>query len=232
MKINKKFAKLHGIKRHKHHPVIHSLHKKHRISYMTLFYMKEYGTRSHIASVIIKESMKILIIAAIISSVGGVGLENVKERLVTIIPLLIMLPALNDMIGDYGTIISSKFTTMLYTGKISIRTGVMKSPELRKLATTLFAVALIISIYIGAVSYGMAYYGGFPFDTSVFLKVMAVSVVCTMLLVGIIFAASLAAGIYVYRKKEDPNNFLVPITTSLADFASMLLFAFIVVRLF
>ncbi|MBI2579758.1 MAG: magnesium transporter [Candidatus Aenigmarchaeota archaeon] len=232
MKLNKKFAKLHGIRRHRHHPVIHAIHRKHRISYRTLFYMKEYGTKSHVASVIMKESMKILVIAAIISSVGGMGLENVKEKLVTIIPLLIMLPALNDMIGDYGTIVSSKFTTMLYTGRISMREGVMKSPELRKLMATLFAVALITSLYIGSVSYGMAYYSGFAFDPSIFLKVMAVSVVCTMLLVGIIFLTSVAAGIWIYRKKEDPNNFLVPITTSLADFASMLLFSLIVLRLF
>ncbi len=232
MKLNKKFAKLHGIKRHKHHPVIHSIHRKHKISYKTLFYMKEYGTKSHVASVIIKESLKILIIAAIISSVGGVGLENVREKLVTIIPLLIMLPALNDMIGDYGTIVSSKFTSMLYTGKIDIRKSVLKSEEMKNLMKTLFAIALIMSLYIGAVSYGMAYYSGFPFNPLIFLKIMAVSVMCTMILVGIIFMASVASGIYIYRKKEDPNNFLVPITTSLADFGSMLLFAFIVVRLF
>ena len=232
MKINKKFAKLHGIKRHKHHPVIHLIHKKHRISYKTLFYMKEYGTKSHVASVIMKESMKILIITAIISSVGGVGLENVKEKLIAIIPLLIMLPALNDMIGDYGTIVSSKFTAMLYTGKIDIRKGVLKSAEMRNLAKMLFAIALITSLYIGAVSYGMAYYGGFPFDFSVFMKVMGVSILCTMMLVGIIFLTSATAGIWIYRRKEDPNNFLIPITTAIADFASMLLFAFIVVRLF
>ena len=49
------------MRRPEHTPTIFQLHKKKKISYKTLFYMKEYGPRSHVTSVIMKESIKILL---------------------------------------------------------------------------------------------------------------------------------------------------------------------------
>jgi len=232
MNIDKKFIGIHKIKRSRHHNIIHHIHKKHKLSYMTIFYMKEYGTKSHAASTIIKESIKILVLASILSSIGGLGIENMKDKFLAIMPLIIMLPALNDMIGDYGTIISSKFALMIYTGKVKLGRGIFASSHMRILIRNVFLIAIISSIYVGAVSYGLSYMQGFAFDLAIFAKVMGISVFCTMALVSIIFLVSVASGIYVYKRKEDPNNFLVPITTSIADFGSMLLFSFLVIRLF
>ena len=61
---------------------------------------------------IMKESIKILILASLISSLGGIGLESVNVKLIALLPLLILLPAMNDMIGDFGAIISSRISTM------------------------------------------------------------------------------------------------------------------------
>lgn len=232
LNVDKRFRKLHAVKRHKHHIMIHHIHRKHHISYRTLFYMKEYGTRSHAARTIIKESVKILFLASIISSFGGMGIESVKEKFILLLPLLIMIPAFNDMIGDFGTVISSKFTSMIYTGKVSLRKGITSSKAFRKLAMNVFVVAFIASVYTGLASYALAYMQGFAFNSAMLAKVVGISIICTMVLVGVIFAVSVISGIYVYRRKEDPNNFLIPITTSVADFASMLLFSLLVVRLF
>jgi hypothetical protein len=92
--------------------------KTRRISHRTLFFMREYGPHAHIASNIIRESLYVLLPAAIISSLGGIGLEVVRTKFLTILPLVILLPALNDMVGDFGTVISSKFTIALYRGYI------------------------------------------------------------------------------------------------------------------
>ncbi len=232
MKVLKKFRKLHGIKRHRHHPLIHHIHKKHKLSYSTIFYMKEYGTKSHAIATIMKESIKILIMTAMISSIGGVSLENMREKFAVLLPLFIMIPALNDMIGDFGTIVSSKFTAMLYTGKINLKKRLLESGELRKLAKIIFSIAFLSSVYLGVVSYAFAYYRGFPFDAGILAKIVAIAVLCAMILVSVIFAVSVVAGIYIYRKKEDPNNFLVPIATSVADLTSMLLFSALVLWLF
>ena len=226
------FKKLHSVKRHRHHPLIHHLHKKHRLSYSTLFYMKEYGKKSHATATIMKESIKILVLTAMISSIGGVGLEHIKEKFAALLPLFIMIPALNDMMGDFGTIVSSKFTAMLYMGKISLRKSLLESEELRKLARIIFSIAFLSSIYLGIISYAFAYYRGFPLAADIFVKTVGIAILCTIILVSVVFAVSVLAGIYIYRKKEDPSNFLVPISTSVADITSMLLFSFLVLKMF
>src|SRR3990167_2010559 len=99
--VRKHLQKLQKIKREKYHPLIHKIHKKHKISRKTLFYVKEYGPHTNVPKTIIKESIKILLFASIISSFGGLALENIKTIFISITPLIILLPILNDMIGDY-----------------------------------------------------------------------------------------------------------------------------------
>ena len=67
---------------------------------------------------IIHESVGILIIASVISTLGGIGLEALQSKLTWLVPIIIVLPALNDMIGDFGAIVASRFTTMLYKKEV------------------------------------------------------------------------------------------------------------------
>ena len=116
--VRKHLEKLRKVKRSLYHPLIHKIHKKHKISKKTLFYVKEYGPHSNVPRTIIRESIRILLLASVISSFGGFALEDIKAIFIPIIPLVILLPTLNDMIGDYGTIVSCRFSTMLHEGKI------------------------------------------------------------------------------------------------------------------
>jgi len=226
-KIRKKII---GLKRKSHHPLVHHVHKKHKISYKTLLYMKEYGPKSHVYHVIVKESLKILVLASLVSSIGGLSLQSMGSKIVSILPLLILLPALNNMIGSYGTIISSKFTTDLYTGKI--KSNWWKSEYIHKLFVSIFLISIFSAVYIGLLSSGIAYIKGFPMTADLAIKILEISLVATLLLVGIIFTISITLGLHFYKKQEDPNNFLIPITTSIGDLGSMLVFFLMVGFLF
>ena len=194
--IREHLEELRQIKRKEHHPLVHEIHVQHRISKKTLFYVKEYGPHSHIAHTIIKESWKILLFASVLSSFGGFALEQIKEIFISISPLIILLPALNGLIGDLGTIISSNFSTFLHEGKIGPHWW--KNPELRKLFGQLFVIAVIDVV----------------------------------MLVVLLSLVAILAGLYFYHKGEDPNNFLIPITTSVADFGNMLLLVGLVILFF
>ncbi len=179
---------------------------------------------------IIKESLKILILASILSSIGGVSLQSIEKKLFLILPLLILLPGLNNMIGSFGTIMSSKFTTLLFLGKINDRWW--KSRDLTAIIWTLLAVSLISAVYIGLLSNLIAYWKGFAITTEMISKVIVVSLFATSLLVTLIISISIIAGFRVYKKNKDPDNFLIPITTSIADLGSMLIFSGLVYLLF
>lgn len=217
--------------RTKWHPIIHHVRKKYKISRKTIFYLKEYGPHSHVAHVIIKESIKILILASIISSIGGIGLQSIETKIFAILPLLIMLPALTDMIGDFGTVVSAKFTAMLYLGKVKTHNW-MHDPEIKKLFRIIMSVAMISAIYLSIVSACIAVISGYTITTMLFIKVLEIALLATIFLVGIIFSLSIIGGLYIFSKHEDPNNFLIPITTSVADLGSLIIFAVLVATMF
>jgi len=89
---------------------------------------------------ILKESFGILILASILSSIGGIGLETVQEKIFLILPLLILLPALNGMVGNFGIIFSSRYTTLLYQKKLG------KTRFMNKALKKHFLLVLFVSI--------------------------------------------------------------------------------------
>jgi len=229
--IKRALEKLRKVRKKQHHPLLYEIHKKHKISKKTLFYIKEYGTEKKVISTVLKESIKILIFASIISAFGGLGLEEIKARFIAIIPLLVLMPALNDMIGDYGTIISSKFATMLHKGKIKGRLS--KIPELRGLFFKIFTIALITTILGFIASILISYYvKSYQVTLLTGIKIFSIVIIDVIFLISLLFISSVLLGLYIYRKKEDPNNFLIPITTSVADFANMLILAGLVILFF
>jgi cation transporter-like permease len=228
--ISKHLKKILPLHRKKHHPEVHKIHKKYGISKQTLFYIKEYGKNANVSKTIIKESIKILLLASFISSLGGLALEQVRTLFLSILPLIILLPTLNNMIGNYGTIISSRFSTMLYEGEIKSKWW--KNLDLKKLFVQIGIMVLIGAVLSSAIAIGITYFspGGISFATA--LKVFLIVVIDMLLLTNILFFVAIFAGIYIYKKKEDPNNFLIPITTSVADFANMAVLALLIILLF
>lgn len=226
--IPKHLKKIVLLKKERHHPALHKVHVKHGISKKTLFYMKEYGPHSHVVSVICRESFKVLIFASIISSVGGIGLQAIQDKLFIIIPLLILIPAINNLVGDFGTIISSKFTTMLYLSEVGRR----KTQKFASFAHAVFAAALIAAVYTAFLSCAVSYMKGYSVGADLLVKIFVITILLTLLLVSVMFVLSTAIGFWVFKRGEDPNNFLIPITTSVADLCSMALLAMLVSVLF
>ncbi|MBI5871512.1 magnesium transporter [archaeon] len=225
--LKKHLRKLQAVKRKGYHPLIHKIHRKYNLSRKTLFYIKEYGPHSNVPKVIIKESLKVLLLASLISAFGGLALEQIKPIFVSILPFVILLPLLNDMIGGYGTIVSSRFSSMLHERKIR---G-WKDEKLKKLFLQICIIALITALLGAGIALAIS-----SFSTRITayfaFKVLLIILLDVLLLVSLVFLVALAAGFYIYKKKEDPHNFLIPITTSVADFGNMLILAVLIVLMF
>lgn len=226
----KHLKKLAAVKKQEFHPLLHKLHKKHKISKKTLFYVKEYGPHSNVPKTIIKESIKILLLASVISSFGGLALEQIRIILISIFPLIILLPALNDMIGDYGIIISSKFSTMLYEGKIKRK--LFASQELRKLFMQMLIISVITTAFSSLIALIISKFSDYSINAAIAFKVFFIAMVDVILLVSILFLTAISAGLYLYKRREDPNNFLIPIATSISDFGNMILLSILILLLF
>ncbi len=228
--IRQHLEKLIKIERHKHHPLIHHMKSEHGFSKKTLLYVKEYGPHSNVPRTIIRESIKVTLLASVLSSLGGLALENVKAMLLAVAPLIILMPTLNDMIGGYGDIVSSRFATLLYEGKV--KGSWYRNLELKKLYAQVFVIALLTAVLSAAASLVISNFVDGKFDYVVASKVLFVSVLDVSFLVNLLFVSAIFAGLYFFRKNEDPDNFLIPITTSIADFGNMLILAVLLLIFF
>jgi cation transporter-like permease len=228
--VRKHLETLRAVKRERHHHLIHKIHKKYRISKRTLFYVKEYGPHANVPKTIIKEGLRIMLFASLVSSIGGLTLEQIKPVFLSIIPLVILLPVMNGMIGGYGIIISSKFTTMLHEGRVIERWWRM--PELKRMIAQVFIISLITAFMSTAIAFTISILSGFGLSSLAASKILLISMLDVVLLIGILTVISITAGLHFYRKHEDPNNFLIPITTSVTDFGNMIILSILVVMLF
>lgn len=222
--------KLQRVSRQTLDPLIHRIHVRHRISHRTLLYVKEYGPKSHVAQTIVRESILILVLAVAIDSFGGVAVERLRTIFIAIVPLVILLPVLNDAVGDYGTIVSSRVSTMLHEGTLGKKWW--KNLELNTLFRQILIIAMATGILSTAVAVVVARASGAGVDTEDMTKIFVVVLADVVFLVMILFFVATLIGIFAFKRQEDPNNILIPITTSLADFGNMIFLAAMVAWLF
>lgn len=228
--MEKHLIQLTKIERHRHHPLLHTIHKKHNISRKTLLYVKGHTREEHMAHKIIHGSLKFILLATLISALGGFALEQVRDIIIPILPLIILLPAFNNMVGDFGIIVSSRLSVMLHEKQVKKR--FWESDELKRMAVQIAIVSIITAFATAVLALIIPGIIGSSVNLVTAGKVVLIAVLDAFLLVSAILIISVIAGIYVFRKKKDPNNFLIPITTSIADWANMVVLALLVIIFF
>lgn len=180
---------------------------------------------------IVTESAGMLLLASALSTLGGFGIQSVAHDLFFLLPLLILMPALNDMTGDYGGIVASRFTTMLYQGKIRQKNW-WKSHQLRKLFAEVLVIGTFSAGYISVLAGVIAWFKGYAMSWDVFQRILLIALATTWLLVTLLFVICVLGGFYVFKRKHDPDNYLIPLATSLADLGSMLCLTVLIRALF
>lgn len=146
--------------------------------------------------------------------ISGTLLSFNEDLLYTIPIMLLIIPALNSLIGDLSTVLVSRLTTHLYIGTIPPK--IQKSERLIEdfyglIITLLLSLAslLFLGYLIGIIS-------GIRIVNPL---LMILIIVATILLIFfIMFLTMFIGAIFLFKRGKDPNNFLIPFVTSLADF--------------
>jgi cation transporter-like permease len=150
--------------------------------------------------------------------ISGTLLSSNEEILYTIPIMLLIIPALNSLIGDISTVLVSRLTTHLYIGTLSPK--IQKSDRLKEdfygLLITLL-LSLIVLLFLG-------YLVGFISGVQIVNPLLMIFIITiTVLLIFIIMFLTLFIGaIILFKRGTDPNNFLIPFVTSIADFLTPL----------
>ena len=160
-------------------------------------------------------------IMASIGLVGGLGIQLVKQELVLFLPLLIALPAMNAMAGDYATL-----TAAHLADPESYRSRV------QKLILYLFLSLPISCAGVIAMSLGVAHLNGFylnvttvkDFSLAITITLYAV----TILMFGLIYICKLV----LQRLGDNIDDTLIPIANTLASVLTLVGYTIVAQRLF
>jgi len=158
----------------------------------------------------IKESFLTLALVSFIVNVTGSFLARITEVIGSRSEIYIVYPALIDTMGDVGSIVGSTATTKLALGtlKPSFASVRQHSNEIGGAWTASLVMFMFYSI-ISCVMQGMPVLKFLRFTGSL----LATNIMAALSMVIIAYAV----GVLTYRKGWDPDNFVIPIESSLAD---------------
>jgi len=157
----------------------------------------------------IKESLVTLICVAFIVNITGTVLKRIslegKRETYTVYPALI------DMVGDVGSVVGSTATTKLALGLLKPSLSSMRNHT----AQILSAWAASITMFLFFSVFSLAINGVLmPYSFIVFTTLLLTT---NIISVTAIILISYAVSILTFKRGLDPDNFVIPIESSLAD---------------
>jgi mgtE-like transporter len=159
----------------------------------------------------IKETLSTLLAIAVIVNVTGTVLRQISETISSRKEIFTVYPALIDTVGDVGSVVGSTATTKLVLGLVDPVFSSIKKHAPRILAT--WVASLIMFIMYAVLS--LVTQAG-PLNRS-FLSFILLLLTTNLIAVFSIVIISFAIAIATFRKGLDPDNFVIPIESSLAD---------------
>lgn len=152
--------------------------------------------------------------ASCISLIGGVGLEAVEDKILPLMPLIIALPALNTMVGDYAAIIAAHAT----------------DPAERTMTKKVLAKAVAKAIWVNilgllALSIALAWQRGYLFTYEFTIRFVAFVGLSMLGVVAAMFGITTLLDKAFEKKKLNADDVLIPIVTSITDVFMLVLVA-------
>jgi len=159
----------------------------------------------------IKESFLTLILVAFIVNVTGTVLNRINAVAEGRREIYTVYPALIDTVGDVGSVVGSTATTKLALGLLK-----PSFSDMRSHATQIFG-AWIASITMFVLFSALSLLMNSMLMFYTFLGFTSLLLTTNVIAVAVMVLISYAVSILTFQKGLDPDNFVIPIESSLAD---------------
>ncbi|MFW5928598.1 MAG: magnesium transporter [Thermoplasmatota archaeon] len=162
--------------------------------------------------VIFKESAPILAMTAFIGVAGGQILNSINTLLVEIPILLFLLPVINAVGGNLGTVLGARISSGFHSGYIQPNLGDVEMRE-NILISSILGGCEYLFLALGVASSSLVLPLGI-IAYQLFIIVLGAGILLTIFIIIITIIVSLLA----VKKRLDPDNVLTPIVTTTGDF--------------
>lgn len=168
---------------------------------------------------IIRESMVVLFVAGAIDILAGTAIESRAQDFFLRFPaLLVLLPAFLEDTGALGGILSSRLGSKLHMGVIEPRRLPQPLAMLDASLNFLFAISVFTLVALSAQVISVATGQRSPGVVDMLLVSLFAGFLATIISSAIAYYGAVAS----YRFGWDPDNFGIPLVTSLMDLAGTL----------
>lgn len=175
------------------------------------FYALLKGAREKVFTRTIKESFLTLIIVAFIVNFTGTVLRGISEIIGGRKEIYTVYPALIDTVGDVGSVVGSTATTKLALGLLKPSLTAMRN-HVTQISAAWFTsiIMFILFSFLSLLLQGM-------FTLQAFLELTVPLLITNIIAVVAITSISYAISILTFQKGLDPDNFVIPVESALAD---------------
>jgi mgtE-like transporter len=160
----------------------------------------------------LKEGTPIVLLCSIFGTLNGITLASFRGTIERQPSILILYPALMNILGSIGSIIGSLETTKLALGYFSSFYGVLKNAVSDIL--TVETTALMIHGFLIGTVYALGSFTNIPVDPIFIIKVALLSNIFSFLVVSLF---SIIVATQTFKRGLDPDNFVIPLTSSISD---------------
>jgi mgtE-like transporter len=155
----------------------------------------------------IREFLLTLAVVSLIMTITGRVMGSIFSKIGDQPGVYIVYPAIIDTVGDLGSIVGSTATTKMALGYIRAELSGIKD-HLTEIASAWIASLVLF------IAYGLIAYVSFGGDLAI---ILARTVSMNMVMMPLISVITFAVAIETRNHGLDPDNFIIPIETSLSD---------------
>lgn len=174
--------------------------------YLLLKYLGEKDFRRNL-----RESLPTLLFVSVIANVTGTVLKNISAIIDVRKEVYTAYPALGDTVGDVGSIIGFTATTKLALGLL--RPSLSSIVHHARTVVSAWAASIVVFI---AIAFLAPVING-VFLLSTFVNLLEVLLLANVLAVVATVLLSYGLSIVTFQKSLDPDNFVIPLLSALAD---------------
>jgi len=159
----------------------------------------------------VKEFLRVLIIVVFIVNATGLVLSKINQIVGSRPEIYIIYPALIDTMGSVGSIIGSTATTKLALGVIKPDFSSIKQ-HLTEIGGAWIASMVMFTVYSLT-----SFFTQVATTASGFVGLLTQLLTTNVLAVSLIVVVAYAVAVLAYRRGWDPDNFVIPLESSIAD---------------
>lgn len=159
----------------------------------------------------IKETLAPLLFIATIVNITGTVLKGISEFIGNRKEIYTVYPALIDTVGDVGSVVGSTATTKLVLGFLKPSFSEIRK-HMPRIVSTGVASLIMFMIYgfVSLMGHGVI-------SSEIILKLIALLIITNIIAVSIIAVVSFGIATATFKRGWDPDNFVIPIESALAD---------------